>query len=184
MAKSYGTTELSPPHVFRQISGEQLRIHSPFLAHHPFYSLGVCTSQRIHKMERMIYCQVYGACCRGKLMVCSPLVAVNDCPRPDMLSNDGELYCSIPFSHFHKKAISASSLHPSKDPCPSTARPLLYFLFPNLLSSISTSFPGPPITAGWSMKYWMQMSLIKLYQSTAVALATLKRKKTLRYPSP
>eukprot|EP00731_Ephydatia_muelleri_P019469 Em0012g294a len=42
---------------------------------------------------------------------------------------------------------------------------------------ISTTFPGPPITAGWSMKYWMQMSLIKLYQSTAVALATLKRKK-------
>eukprot|EP00731_Ephydatia_muelleri_P013801 Em0007g1111a len=35
-------------------------------------------------MERVIYCQVYGACCRGKLM----------------------------------KAISTSSLHPSKDPVP------------------------------------------------------------------
>eukprot|EP00731_Ephydatia_muelleri_P032933 Em0024g477a len=50
--------------------------------------------QRIHKMERVIYCQVYGACCRGKLMT----------------------------------------------QCPSTARPLLYFLFPNLLSSRKGTF--------------------------------------------
>eukprot|EP00731_Ephydatia_muelleri_P037590 Em0514g6a len=45
-------------------------------------------------MERVIYCQVYGACCRGKLMT----------------------------------------------QCPSTARPLLYFLFPNLLSSRKGTF--------------------------------------------
>ena len=49
-----------------------------------------------------------------------------------------------------------------------TYKPLLYFLFPNFDSSISTSMPGPPILQGLSTKYCAQTSLMKLYQSTAV----------------
>ena len=63
---------------------------------------------------------------------------------------------------------------PPNTQCPSTIRPRLYFLLPNLLSSISTSAPGPPITAGWSIKYCAHTSLIKLYQSTAVWSDTLR----------
>ena len=100
-------------------------------------------------MERVINYEVYVACCRGKLMACSPLVAVNDCPRPDILSDDGEKCSSIPFSHFDEKSISASSLHPSKDPVP-------------LHGSSSVIFPLPKLALvnlhflSWaSYHYWM-----------------------------
>ena len=57
---------------------------------------------------------------------------------------------------------------PPNTQCPSCHRPRLYFLRPNLDSSISSSIPSPPITIGFCSRYWAQTSRIKLYQSTAV----------------
>lgn len=59
---------------------------------------------------------------------------------------------------------------PPKTQCPSTTLPRLYLCLPNLLSSVSIFTPGPPMIAGWSMKYCVQTSLAKLYRSMAVLL--------------
>ena len=47
------------------------------------------------------------------------------------------------FSTVAKKHVLISISMPPKTHCPSTCRPLWYFLFPNLLSSISTTTPSP-----------------------------------------
>ena len=50
---------------------------------------------------------------------------------------------------------------------PSTTCPVWYFLFPILLSSICTSFPGPPIFSRFSESVTSHTSLQKISQSTA-----------------
>ena len=51
---------------------------------------------------------------------------------------------------------------------PSLSLPLLYLRLPNLDSSISTIFPGPPIGANRPSRYAAQTSRQKWHQSTAV----------------
>ena len=51
---------------------------------------------------------------------------------------------------------------------PSLSLPLLYLRLPNLDSSISTIFPGPPIGANHPSRYAAQTSRQKWHQSTAV----------------
>ena len=57
---------------------------------------------------------------------------------------------------------------PPRTHLPSIRRPRLYFRFPNFASSISTTFPGPPIFSFLLLRYSAQTSLQKLYQSITV----------------
>ena len=68
------------------------------------------------------------------------------------------------------KALGVPLSIPPNTLCPSTERPRLYLRFPNFDSSISTTFPGPPIVIGCARKYSAQTSLKKLNQSMATLL--------------
>lgn len=48
----------------------------------------------------------------------------------------------VPFLNMYEKRSFVSRQNPSNTHWPSITRPTFYFLFPNLLSSISTAFPG------------------------------------------
>lgn len=96
--------------------------------------------------------------------VSSPLIAVDDSARFNVSG------ISVAASLLVTSTRKEFPVIPPNTQCPSTSRPLLYFLLPNFDSSISTSIPGPPICTGWSMKYWAHTSLTKLNQSTAVAV--------------
>ena len=74
--------------------------------------------------------------------------------------------------HTEKKKHSFVSLSiPPNTQTPSTRFPLWYFLLPNLLSSISTVCPTPPICCEQPCYMRSQTSLQKLYQSTIVCWA-------------
>ena len=70
-----------------------------------------------------------------------------------------------------KKSRDSLQIPPNTH-CPSTTRPTLYFLFPNLDSSISTILPSPPIFLGRDTTWFTQTSRAKEDQSFMVFFYT------------
>ena len=78
----------------------------------------------------------------------------------------GNSMSSSHFSTATRKHFLLSSSIPPNTHCPSTWCPLWYFLLPNLLSSIWTTFPFPPSFSLFSRSVISHTSQQKLSQST------------------
>ena len=96
-----------------------------------------------------------------QLAVCSPFIRVDYAARPDVLRSN---VCASLCCTYTRKLSPVNLSVPPNTQCPSTYRPRLYLRRPNLLSSISSSIPGPSILTGSSTKYWAQTSWMKLYR--------------------
>ena len=157
MAKRNRPTKFSAPHEFWKIGVDKLRMHCLFFSYHPltctphaFYTLRVCTSGGINKIQRVVHCTVYVPRCCWKLMVGTPFIRVYNTPWLYVICDNWEQCSCIPVSIFYQKKKHPMAIHCS----------------PSVNFDLDT---WTPITAGWSMKYWIQMSPTKLYQSIAVA---------------
>ena len=95
-------------------------------------------------------------------------ITYNFGPWEDVLLNQRSEGCCWPILHRNQKALFVFLSMPAKTQTPLTGLPLLYFLFPNLLSFISTSFPIPPIGSKFFSTASAQTSQQKLNQSTIV----------------
>ncbi|GFV28848.1 hypothetical protein TNCV_4050961 [Trichonephila clavipes] len=79
-------------------------------------------------------------------------------------------------NHMEEALIRVDLSMPPNTQVPFTRLPLLYFLLPNILSTISTITSGPPSTELSYTHISMHTSLQKLIQSVTVFFATFSSK--------
>ena len=107
--------------------------------------LCVCSSSWVHKMNGVIDCLVCHPCCLSNSSVGRPFITEHYTARTNILLDEMEVCGSISVPRSNLLLFIRS---PPKHQVTSNYLPRLYFLFPNLLSSISTSTPGPPMMDG------------------------------------
>ena len=140
----------------------QFHFHLPPVA----FNLVRVKSLVVDKFNGMVY-SLMNIAVFPKVRVRLPAVRNNDCAWCDPLLIKFKSVSSVLFSTVSIKDLRESSSMPPKTHWPSTTCPLWYFLFPILLSSICTSFPGPPIFSRFSKSVTSHTSLQNMSQSTA-----------------
>jgi len=131
-----------------------------------FNVLRVCTRDIIYKILRVIYHLVHETLIR-QTVICTPAVGHYGYAWPNTILNNPQKRGWIPRLHRHKKSMSSSTFKTAENPI---QRPLLYFRWPFLALSISTTTPGPPkISNRWSSQK-MQTSRQNELQSITLFL--------------